>query len=418
MKKVMFLSDISTKFNVLIDVAQFLRKSNNYAPVFYFDDQHNDINNEPDICKEKKIPFFFSYRSKLNPQRQHLSTYKNQIKEAEIFLKENKINVLVNCEDNFGISLIFIKASKNIGIPSVIIPFTLANHEEIGFAFKNEKHMYISNLYDRVFFSFFRKFMIKYDDKYFSYLKPRDILSQKFAGVLPQNPYISVGGNSEYKLFESQFMLDYYTKSGFVSNKNTCVVGSLKFDVFFDLTKNKLHEKFFLLEQLKLDKNKPIILCSLIPDYYPTPLYKNHREIIEHWLRVLTAVPSHHILISLHPRMKLEDLFYIKNYNISVVNKPIEYLIPLCDIFVASLSATIRYALACNKPVVNFDTVKVGYSEYKGIDQVKTVYTKDDFESAIRQVSKTPLSGSIYNEYFGKLDGKSNERIMQFFDNI
>ncbi len=33
-------------------------------------------------------------------------------------------------------------------------------------------------------------------------------------------------------------------------------------------------------------------------------------------------------------------------------------LVPLCSLYVASVSATIRWAIACGKPVVNYDVYR------------------------------------------------------------
>ena len=448
-KNILFISDISTKFKTLIDLAEYFNSNKIHNSFFYFDDFNNEISNEPEICSQKSIPYFFSYRckaktepinhAKLNEKngffkkvgsflffkiKPYLVTfykvkdYKRQIKLAEQFIKENNINIIVNCEDNYGISIIFIKAAKNLNIKSVILPFTMANQEEIGYAFFPIEQTHIKSLSKRIFYSIFNNWKIIHKDVQLSFLEPFDIIAQKLTGIAPINPFISVGGKSDIKLFESQFMLDYYTSSGFIKKKNSVISGSLKWDVFSSINKNKLKQKQELLKQLNLNENKPIILCSLPPDYYPTALYKNHREIIEHWLSVLSKIKTHYVFINLHPRTKMSEIEYIKNYNVYVVNKPIEHLIPLCDLFVASLSATIRFALACNKPVVNFDTVKVEYSEYRNIDLVKTTYTKEEFENEIMKVVLTPESGTFPNDYFGKLDDGNTERIKLVFDSI
>ncbi len=448
-KNILFISDISTKFKALIDLAEHFNSNKINNSFFYFDDFNNEIGNEPQICSQKNIPYFFSYRCKENnfkisssvlvekagffkkaysflifKLKPYLKTwdkvkdYNHQIKLAERFLKENNIHVVVNCEDNYGISLIFIKAAKNLKIKSVIIPFTIANKEEMGYAFYGLKETHIKSLKKKIFYLVFNNWRIIHKNIKLSFLEPFDIIAQKLTGIAPYYPFISVGGRSDIKLFESQFMLDYYIHSGFVKKKSSIVIGSLKWDVLFDANKNIVEKKQDLKQVLNLSENKPIILCSLLPDYYPTPLYKNHREIIEHWLTVLSKIKTHHVCLSLHPRTKPSEMDYIKNYSVHIVDKPIEQLIPLCDFFVASLSATIRFAIACNKPVINFDTVNVRYSEYKNIDLVKTVYTKEDFEKEIENAVSNPKSHIISNDYFGKLDGKSTEKITQIFDSL
>ena len=45
-------------------------------------------------------------------------------------------------------------------------------------------------------------------------------------------------------------------------------------------------------------------------------------------------------------------------------------LVPLCDLYVASVSSTIRWAIACGKPVVNYDVYRYRYTDFISLDGV------------------------------------------------
>ncbi len=415
MKNILFISEASTKFRVLIDLALYFNKFPNYKSSFYLDDLTDPLMNEPEVCRQKNIPFFYSFRTQKQysdipvdtekpslgkkianyikfKTRPYFKTadkvkeYQKQIRLAEKFLKEKQINIIATCEDNYGVTPVFIKAGKNLNIRSVIFPFTISNHEEIAYAFRNEPFAQINGFWKKLFFIFNPAYKTYYNNNPLSYLHPHEIKAQKKCGIVIKAPFISVGGDTDYKFFESEFMFDYFRRSGFIPNKNSLITGSLKFDTLYTLSLKTDEKKQELLNELNLKNEKPIILCALPPDYYPTSLYKDHEDFVIHWLNVMTSITTHYTFINLHPRTKVADLPYLKDYNVNVINKPLEELIPLCNVFVASLSATIRYALALNKVVLNFDTVNVGYSEYKNIDQVKTVFTKEDFETTLRQL--------------------------------
>ena len=61
-------------------------------------------------------------------------------------------------------------------------------------------------------------------------------------------------------------------------------------------------------------------------------------------------------------------------------------LVPLCDVFVASISSTIRWAIACGKPVVNYDVYRYRYTDFIGVEGVLTCEEQDEFVSVLRRL--------------------------------
>ena len=58
---------------------------------------------------------------------------------------------------------------------------------------------------------------------------------------------------------------------------------------------------------------------------------------------------------------------------------------PLGDLFVASISATIRWAIACGVPVINYDTYRYRYDDYKGVSGVVLVENAREFNAVIQR---------------------------------
>ena len=114
----------------------------------------------------------------------------------------------------------------------------------------------------------------------------------------------------------------------------------------------------------------------------------------------------------------------LSNYNVYIVNKPIELLIPLCDVFVAATSATIRYALTCKKQVLNFDIFDANYSEYKTINSVITVTNTSDFEKEYNAIKDGIYSISTQeyykskNNYFGDIDNLNEDFIKSYYKKL
>jgi hypothetical protein len=94
-------------------------------------------------------------------------------------------------------------------------------------------------------------------------------------------------------------------------------------------------------------------------------------------------------------------------------------LVPLCDVYVACVSATVRWAIACGIPTVNYDAYRYGFEDYKGVVGVIGVTTKDEFVNTIRHVTTDPeFRRKLADQQrqvaadWACLDGKSGKRII------
>jgi hypothetical protein len=136
-------------------------------------------------------------------------------------------------------------------------------------------------------------------------------------------------------------------------------------------------------------------------------------------------VEGWNVVLRPHPRLTDEEIGHLENFGVKVSRWDTATLVPLCDLFVASVSATIRWAIACGKPVVNYDVYQMHYEDYKNVDGVLTVFSKKDFSQSItrltsdaayyQQVSK--LQKKEMSKW-GRLDGKSSERMLKLFDDV
>ncbi len=91
--------------------------------------------------------------------------------------------------------------------------------------------------------------------------------------------------------------------------------------------------------------------------------------------------------------------------------------IGLCDLYVASISATIRWAIASGIPVINYDIYKFNYQDYIGVQGVMTVFNFNDFSSALHMLTSDSdylaTLGAAQKKHaaeWGLIDGKFAER--------
>jgi len=92
---------------------------------------------------------------------------------------------------------------------------------------------------------------------------------------------------------------------------------------------------------------------------------------------------------------------------------------------VASVSATIRWVIASGKPVINYDVYQAKYKDYNETKGVLTVYTGENFVSILKRLTTDEAYfGEVQrlqqadSRFWGRLDGRSFNRILSLFDDI
>jgi hypothetical protein len=142
------------------------------------------------------------------------------------------------------------------------------------------------------------------------------------------------------------------------------------------------------------------------------------RAVAQHLGEALRPLADHyHLGVRPHPNYP-EFGGFMQSQGVAVSLLPTAQLVPLCDLFIAFASATIRWAAACGIPTVNYDIFHYGYSDFAANKGVATVSGPDEFTGMLAQLY--PGSAS-YREararsesdaaYWSVMDGRGLERI-------
>ena len=316
---------------------------------------------------------------------------------AKSLLAFSKFNCVVVSEDTNYFALYLVHESNVRKIPSIVFPFSIANHEELIRFRRMKPKFYVGKMHvlKKAFFCLVPQWIRRVDNKT---MLASDFWSAFIATILraaPSNPWVLIGGNATTAIVESQFLKDYFVKSGVPENKIR-IVGSCE----------------ILKSPLKEEKSPDLrfkVLYSVPPEYIDEScLFQNYIELLEYQLSVL-ASPEVELILSLHPRIdKSKISCLLSRKNLVVSDKPIEELIPSCDLFVAHFSATIRHALASKKIILNFDVYALAYSEYNDIPMVRTVSTRSTFENEFNRLIRDEM-------YFDSLLLRYNDFSVDYF---
>ena len=114
---------------------------------------------------------------------------------------------------------------------------------------------------------------------------------------------------------------------------------------------------------------------------------------------------------------------HIETANVRIAARRTSELVPLCDLYVASVSSTIRWAIACGKPVINYDVYRYRYTDFLNLDGVLVIEEQSEFREIVRRLDNEPDELAQLRERqeavaprWGFLDGRCSDRILQLLE--
>ncbi|HAT2064656.1 TPA: hypothetical protein JBA10_15580 [Legionella pneumophila] len=342
-------------------------------------------------------------------------------------LLENRIQLIVLPEHNlFYFTQLLVYQGRKYQIPAIIVPFTIANTIEWSEAFYNEPSRSLNRIPNKICAHAFPHWVNHYKNR--SLLLPVElILLHEMFGITPKNTWLLNSGDIDFLASESEAMKNYYISAG-IEEKQIRVTGALYNDeLFFRLQKAEdFRDKLY--EKLNMQPGKPMILCALPPNQCFGRMdlieFDSYEQIVRFILSKLSQYDKdYNIIVNLHPRIVLDSVSYISDYPVKVYTGNIAEIIPLSSIFVASCSATIRMAISCGIPVVNYDLYHYNYDDYQNIKGVLTMNGKLEFSLILNKLAtesdffeKIKTAQLFDSENWGVLDGKSGENLLHEID--
>ena len=262
---------------------------------------------------------------------------------------------------------------------------------------------------------------------------PELILAQELAGVAPPHPWRTVGNGENVIAVDSVSTLEHYASEG-VERGLLRVVGRPEHDIMAETLKEASSRRVELYSRLGLRPGRPMILSPLVPDHYvsgrPECDFQDYRELVRFWVDSLASVTSHNVVISLHPghsyRQSDDAWSFLERPGVRIAPDDLPELVPLCDFYVAAgYSTTTQWAIACAKPVINYDVYRYAMPIYDATPGVITVREQKDFLSALTRLAgdreyyaDVAASQAESAPHWGVLDGKAAARMADLFDDL
>ena len=126
-------------------------------------------------------------------------------------------------------------------------------------------------------------------------------------------------------------------------------------------------------------------------------------------------------VVRFHPRTEASEVEeWKRNYGLHVFTEDTAQIIPLVDLYLASVSATIRWAMACGIKVLNYDIFDYGYGDFSEYPQVFTFTTFEQLKAELKSFgecfridNRKSNFHKPESSYYGALDGSAGQRILE-----
>lgn len=350
------------------------------------------------------------------------------IAEIRNIIRKEKLSLIILPADNRYDQSAYIKAAHLENIGSVIVPQFMASSLEWAEYVFDQPAYHGGKFLNRLASRLYPRWSFVYKNRKLVALPGAQILAREWLQLAPPLPWILHSGHADAVALESEAVLNYCLAEGLPAEK-LFATGSVSLDALFNVQSNFQHQKNELCKSLGIQNDRPIILSALPPDslYMGRPEcdFQIYADLVEFWCRSISSVPGYHHIVALHPSVRYEEMKYIESFGLKIARVPTMNVVPLCEFFVASISSTIQWAIACGKPVLNYDVFRYRYTDYQKVDGVITVEEQSDFLRILEQfTSDSNFFPSVvskqarFTEQWGRLDGKAGDRLQKLFSLI
>jgi hypothetical protein len=357
--------------------------------------------------------------------RQAFGDLEGVIADIRSLIRMHRPDAIVMGGDNPGYTTAgLIEGSHIEGVPVVLVPSTMSNGLEEAEVYAGDPRYHVNRPSARLVAELFPHWVTVHNGLKLLRCPPGRALAMEALGIAPPEPWAFNSGFADAITAESPAMIDYAAAAG-LPRQRMIATGSPSDDVMFRILKEAAVLRRRLYEELQLPDH-PMLLTPMPPDFFyvnggrPQCEFQDYAALTEAWIGTLANQTAFNVIVALHPSVQIETMRHIERSNVRIAARRTSELVPLCDLYVASVSSTIRWAIACGKPVINYDVYRYRYTDFLNIDGVLVTEEFEEFQSWIGGLTRDrdQLAALTQRQMqsarrWGFLDGHCSERILK-----
>lgn len=355
-----------------------------------------------------------------------------RIAAAQKLLEELSPAVVLVSEDGISGPAAIIAAARSLALPVADLPYGYGTQQDLDIALEEKRacnELIRAEGWLGLLLALLVPAWIKKGRFAGAIIFPATYIAAREAlGMTLRNGWIVHGGYADRLMVESQQMMDLYRSEGLPEEK-LALTGSPYCDTMFATLKKDPRASAAFRRPLPIEQGKLRILVSWPTSYHASRSAHNefpsYEEMSREVLGWLNALPNCQLTVSLHPAVQGEMRAGIERMGLDISNEYVIGLIPKHDIYISYFSSTQRWAIACGKPVVNYDAYRVELDMYAKAPGFFNATTFDEFKrdlahltssvAAFEENAKKQISVA---EQWGLLDGECMPRILAELDRM
>jgi hypothetical protein len=346
---------------------------------------------------------------------------RRRISFCEDWLVRLGIDAVVLAEDNVERdSYGWIAGAKRRGIKTVVSSYGAISDQEAVSAYRSSASHAVSTTQAQLIRQYIPQWLAEGDGFAITRLPLAEAIARELTGTAMFNPWLVNTGHADVIAIESAAMKQTYLKFGFLDAKLK-PIGHPLHDTLSVVALERLERRTALFAKYNLPANRPLAVVAMPPNQFSSRscVYRNYADVISAFAHLPGVLARVNVVVSPHPNISAEGRELIRATGAALVETTVSELLPMADIYICSISSTIKWALGCGIPVIDFDCYGYGYPDYLDLPQVVSVSDETEFRSALlrfrkhedrMQLAALARSGA---EHWGKFDGRATDRLVE-----
>ncbi len=341
--------------------------------------------------------------------------------------KRYRISAVVVADDrSLGWEFGAILAAKRLGIATAAIPFALSDPDADWIGRQNRAVFdpYSGGSLERwlkqVVCRFYPENMREKDGRALMFLTAGQACVLMACKAVMSSPWAYGGGITDAVAVYGE--ADRTKQLGLgVSASKLVITGQCSMDHLFASRGQSSDIRIKLLAEHELPCDRRVIICA-VPQYLEHAMLDapEHWALTEQMLRSMAETGAN-VLLSLHPRSRREDYSNLaERFGAVIVSSPLIDILPAADLFVATHSSTVRWAVLLRIPVIVLDDFGVGCNAMPGRG-VQFLRERDQLATLCRHMLETEMVRVSVQAELDKqatsldpFDGRNSKRSIEF----
>lgn len=348
---------------------------------------------------------------------------RRRINVCEDWLVRLGVDAVAMAEDNVERdSHCWIAAARRRGIRTVVSTYGAISTQEAINAYKRSSAHAVSPARLELVRRHLPRWLVEGEDFAITRLPLHEVLARELASTAPFNPWLVNAGHSEVIALESEAMAETYRGFGFPAGQLR-VIGHPMHDVIAGVARERHARRERLLAEHGLPAQRPLAVVALPPNHLAARggEYTRFADLVAAFVRLPVEEAGVNVVVTPHPNATAEDRAIVRAAGAALVETSAADLVPLADLYVSSVSSTIKWALGCGIPVIDFDCYRYRYPDYLEQPQVLSAADEREFRAALRRfgdpVERARLTVLAQQgaARWGGIDGKALDRLVNVF---